>query len=258
MSTVEAVVSRIGSDLFALMVPGSYVLASIGVTCITIVSAVTQQDPLAAVSLINYVVAHQWPAAVALAALAYLIGQVIHAFPVNRADKICSLLLRSFMKNKWSVELYKGRFPYFNLLELIFEHLKTTHPEVPNFEVPNSETPLHTVFNFWKLAVCQEEPGLFALAQYKESRVRLYAGMFWSGLISITLAIVAFLAIPIFTELRIFILLRTGWTWILGGQLFASLVLTIMFGYHLRRVRGQEVETVFLSFLHVLEKRLKT
>lgn len=77
--------------------------------------------------------------------------------------------------------------------------------------------------------------------------MRLYAGMFWSGMSGSALA--AFLAF-----VSVCAQLRFEWTAILSGYSLIAALLFFIFALQLRKVRGQEVESVFVSYLQVIRK----
>lgn len=45
------------------------------------------------------------------------------------------------------------------------------------------------------------------------------------------------------------------WFHLIHAQLIVSAVVLLTFGYHLRRMRNQEVETIFVGYLLLLEKQ---
>jgi hypothetical protein len=205
-------------------------------------------EPLSAISAFNAKLMTQWPTAVAIFVLAYLVGQVIHAFPVNYADELCGSMFGRFAKHKWHTLLYKDYFPYAPALRKTLSQVRNTHPLATDSVLPEDGSSLHTTFNYWKMTICDASPNLFVFAQAREARVHLYSGMFWSG--------VAGCATGILSLAGAYLLGRQDtWIALILGQIAISGIVLFMFGYHLRRVRAQEVDTVFLGYLWLSEKR---
>lgn len=260
MSTAESVISRIGSDLFAILVPGTYVLISLSTFGITAYSCFVPSDPFNVVSEINAVASSKWTSALTIAMLAYLIGQVIHSYPVDRAQRTWAFIL-----HRLRIEVDNSeQFPYYGTIRAQYDELCARNPLIPFIDLPTVEPPVQPIgapvdqpqeqpkvypfFNYWKLSVCCEEPPLYAIILHAEARVRLYAGVFWSGVFGILFAAIS-LAIAYVWEMSL------AWVMLLELQFVLSLVFARMFGMQLRRVRELEVKAVFLSYLTVREKQ---
>jgi len=245
MNPMGSVISRIGSDFFALMVPGAYVLLCVAAL---ILSGVPHWDPFSVIAAFNAKLMTQWPTTVSILVLAYLVGQVIHAFPVNYADELCGSVFGRFAKHTWHKLLYEDYFPYAPALRKTLSQVKGTHPLAGDAALPEDGSSLHTTFNYWKMSICDASPNLFVFAQAREARVRLYAGMFWSGLAGCGSGVLSLTVAYLFG--------RSGtWLALILAQILISVIVLSMFGYHLRRVRAQEVDTVFLGYLWLSEKR---
>ncbi|NIM16139.1 MAG: hypothetical protein GTO45_29400 [Candidatus Aminicenantes bacterium] len=236
------VFSRVKTDFFAIFVPGAYVFSII----LFVYLAITHEDANISIShriesvfdeLKDY-----WPLTLIIFIICYLIGILIRSFRVSIADELCKKIFSRFTrfkKGKWNITFYKSSFPYPAILEKLIQHL-TESKLVKRIKLPDEEY-LDSAYQFWKLSICSELPDVFSYTQTLESTVRLFAGMFWAGLLGIIGSIVILVA-------------RLSW-WKLDLLLFSiSLIISTIFGMNIRRVRGREVSYVFIAYL-VLQKK---
>jgi len=243
------VLSRVKSDFFAILVPGLFLLYII----LSIFLAVTQRDP--GYSILNRIkpyfaaIKEYWPLAIIIIAAAYLLGNLIRAVRVTTADELIKkiLSLSSILtKNKEKKLGYKSSFPYPHILNKIKQDLIDSK-QIPPLTLPE-ENCLYNAWNFWKLSICSESPEMFDHIKELESRVRLFAGMFWAGLLGIIGNLIIFVSCMFNSATRVV------WLEYNIYLLFTSTVIFIMFGLNLYRVRRDEARSVFNGYLY-LQKR---
>src|SRR5262249_23070688 len=112
----------------------------------------------------------------------------------------------------------------------------------PTLEL-SAEAMLHTADNYWEGVGCDAVPGAVEISHGLESRVRLFAGMFWAGLLGAVLLVAGFWAAG----------LRGFWgDWRFWGVLAVSAAIVVAFGLNVGRVRREEVRHVFLAYLACL------
>ncbi len=259
-SQMDAILNKIKGDFFSIMTPGFYIL-------IIMVSAFISFYPGTETcfnwnGLLQIVKEWKayWPLYLFAVFIVYLIGSFLRAIPISTADKICKLIFSGMLKKKMSkVEIqeksaknlvtiyYNYPFPYHPAWERLFSYLQGNCFEEGAFNLPDRKD-MHASYNFFKSVLCSYVPNAFAYTQTLEARVRLFAGMFWSGLLGI--AVFSMLGILHFNNL-IQIVWSTTHLMIVG----MSFLICVLFGGQLPRVRGQEVEYVFYSYLAYATKR---
>jgi hypothetical protein len=142
---------------------------------------------------------------------------------------------------------FRVMFPHWRVLRTFVAGLKTNaswaglaEGELPDLPaaVPYGETML--LFNHWKNALCVRSPESFRYYQMFESRSRMFAGMFWAGLIGVLGSIwtLAHLGVTGFAH--------TPFAW---QALAVSAVVILLFGGQFRRVREQEARVLLSLYL---------
>jgi hypothetical protein len=248
--TTTTIFSRVKTEFFAIFVPGSYVFSIILFTYL----AISHKDANISISQrIKYFfdeLKEYWPLTLIIIIICYLIGILIRSFRVTIADELCKKFFSRFMKGEWSKTLYESSFPYPAMLEKLIQHLSKSKL-VKIVELPDKDT-LSSAYQFWKISICSELPDVFSYTQNMESTVRLFAGMFWAGLVGIIGSVI----ILITWRLKSVIM---GIAWLKLGFILLgiSLIISIIFGMTIRRVRGQEVRYVFNAYLLLQEKKKK-
>lgn len=180
----------------------------------------------------------RWPVPAAGAFFAYLIGCVLRAIPVSIADNLCGKVFKIIAREGYETDLYSGEFPYCTMLEGQLKVLQVNGVET-GIEVPSCERSAHTMFNYWKATLCQFAQESFVLTQELEGQVRLFAGMFWSGVVGFSAIVAGVVFVPG--------LVSSTWFTPLSVYGLLSLTVGVVFGWRLRRVRGDEVRGVFLA-----------
>jgi hypothetical protein len=249
--------SRVGKyDFFAILGSGTYVLGGLGPMVTALLNGTARPTAHGTLSWIGVTLERHWSFAVASLFLAFLFGNVLRALPVNLADDWWnSWLGRHRRKPKADERSGYHRalhgmnpFPYGDMLEMELQSLKLHLPDL-DFAVP-PQGARHSMFNFWKSELCRESPAAFEFTQELEGRVRLFATMVWAALLS-------FLAGVIGSLLCAFGILGLDWKTVMISQMAFSALICLVFGSQLRRVRGQEVASVFLSYVSLTLDRAR-
>lgn len=243
---MKEMLERIKGDFFSIMAPGFHLLVAL---LILILSSSAKYNKYldvnhlmnSAINLNSY-----WPLYILAVFLAYLFGNFLRAIPVRNADNLCKKLFSWTAGKKSSLVAiyYSDSFPYHSALTRLLDNLRANGFPKDLFSVPDKST-VHTAFNFFKTVLCAESPSAFEYTQTLESRVRLFAGMFWSSCVAIAISLILGILALISTS-------SVTWSPFHTGLLFASLAVAVLLGGQLPRVRGQEVEYVFLAYLAYL------
>ena len=104
------------------------------------------------------------------------------------------------------------------------------------------------MYNFWKAELCRESASVFEYTQELEGRVRLFATMFWAALLGLLAGSIGLLLI-------VPSLSGHGWVKVMLFMMAVSALICFIFGSQLRRVRGQEVASVFVAYVALILKR---
>ena len=243
-----SVFTKLKDDYLAVTAPGFHILI---VASILFLSFASQGEPTTVWTLTEPFVKRwkdYWPLYLVIIFLVYLLGYFIRAIPVRKADKICKKLF-AFGEKKGSLSehYYRSSFPYYDALDRLLKGLRSSGYPEEVFTLPPKDS-IHTTYNFFKSVLCSSSPNSFYYTQALESRVRLFSGMFWSGLLG-TLGLLTYGAIVLYSVLPL------KWELAHSIVLFFSAFISILFGSQLPRIRGQEVEYVFLSYLaHIADR----
>jgi len=235
------VLSRVKSDFFAIFVPGFFLFFII----ISVFMAVTQNGPNN--SIVNRIkpyfvtLKEYWPLVIIIIVAAYLLGNLIRAIRVTTADELIKKLFSLLTNNVEKKLKYKSSFPYPHILNKINKELSDSK-QIRKMKLPN-ENCLYSAWNFWKLSICSKSPDMFDHIKYLEARVRLFAGMFWTGLFGIIGNLVIFISCIFNTATRVV------WLEYNIYLFFTSAVILIMFGVNLYRVRREESRAVFMGYM---------
>ncbi|MGA2542181.1 MAG: hypothetical protein ABSG78_11560 [Verrucomicrobiota bacterium] len=133
------------------------------------------------------------------------------------------------------------------------QHTITTH-SVPQENPPAPVVSLsacevwHSAYNFWKAELCRESTTAFEYTQELEGRVRLFATMIWGSFLGLLAGVMGLL-------LNAKGLLGPDWAVVMVIMVILSAVICYIFGSYLRRVRGQEVASVFLAYVSLILDR---
>jgi len=216
-----------------------------------------------------------WPISVGLLFFAYLTGNVLRALPVNRADAICAIwaepgsnvflrfvrrilvrfcrknrptrrprlwpLIRNLRRSPFQQDLNKRNFPYPVMLNTQVSMLTGNGVPLGGFTTPEGRS-LHTMYNFWKAVLAGAKTGNFEQVQEQEARVRLFANMYWAGFLSM-------FPLSMGVALSVIHIFDRSWLWPMLAAFTISLVLAFTIGSQVRRVRGQEVFSVFMAYV---------
>lgn len=247
-------------DFFAILGSGVYVVGSCGLLSAALLMQGQTNSAPAILERLSQSVESHWPLAVGVLFLAFLIGSVLRALPVNLMDNwwnsrwnigIKALIIRSgeaAEKRAYFRALWHDSFPYGAMLELELKALKENRPDL-EFRLPPAGT-LHSMYNFWKAELCRENVAAFEYTQELEGRVRLFASMCWAAVIGLCAAVggvVLCLSIP----------RESGWLILMLVMLVLSALICWIFGSELRRVRGQEVASVFMAYVSLTQSRVR-
>jgi hypothetical protein len=237
-------------DFLAIVVPGFYLLANFWL----VVLALNHPDGESLWTAVQEAVrapTENWTVFLGIILASYLLGSLVRAIPVNHADELWRVLgwLAGYLPPATRTEWSKiDWFPYREVLQETLSHVEkcravgVADPDRACLRnvVSGDGKQLHTAYNYWKVAICDTAPGAFEFTQELESRVRLFAGMFWAGGLGAVLLVGGFLV----TAARGF-----GIDWGFVAVFGVSLLIAAAFGANIGRVRREEVRYVFLTYL---------
>lgn len=239
--------SRVKTNFLAILVPGTFVFG----VMLSVYLAFTQKDPNITLSkhikFFLKVLQAYWLLAIIFIIIGYLVGILIRSIRVNYADELSKKIFSKFDTRKSGKNLYESEFPYPVMLEKIKKGL-VDFKLIRDIKLPKND--LHDVYLFWKIMICSELPEVFDYIYTMESTVRLFAGMFWAGLLGIIGSLSIFVGC-IFS----FDIIGVVWWKFNIYMLVISVTISIMFGGNIRRVRRQEVQAVFNAYLVLKEKK---
>ena len=240
------IMSRVKNDFFAILVPGSFILVIIASVSLALTQPGQTNGIIQRITPFFLALKKYWPLLFLIFIIAYLVGMLIRAIRVNLADKISKKLFSKWNKREWLQLGYESPFPYPRVLEKVKEQL-TESNLVADFSLPGKGN-LHNAYNFWKMVICAESQELFNYIQNQESMVRLFVGMFWTGLTGVIGYFITLVGCLIYKEIRVV------WLDYTIAMFAASIVVLVMFGMSIRRVRVQEVGFVFMAYLVIIQK----
>lgn len=193
-----------------------------------------------------------WPLSILVVFAAYLFGSILHAFPVTLSDKICRHCFRRTVRRKFR-KFYDDEFPYKTLISeytnTIPGYREFNDKISPNiYKSDNSEYfALINFYNYLKLSVCIGSPSTFLIIQELESRIRLFSGMFWAGLIGILVNFSLIFYVYINEDVGV-------WITFIISYFIISLTLVLLFGRQLPQIRGREAMHVYLAYFAYLKQ----
>lgn len=247
----DDMLSKVKTEILAILIPGTFVTGVILSDVLTYTQDTSTNCVLERFSPFFEVLRSNWILIFLVFVFIFLIGNLIRTIRVNRVDKMGDILFKRFIKDSWTKDLYHESFPYPKMLEKIKEELVQARL-VEDFPLPKDKRGLHDLYNYWKTMICIDAPASFAFTQDLESRVRMFAGMFWAGVAGIVGSFLAIISFSFnqaaYTVWGVYILVMLG----------LSVTLMLAFGLNLKRVRGQEVSSVFLAFLYIQKKNKDT
>jgi hypothetical protein len=234
-------------DLFAILGSGTYVVGSFGLLAAALMQGQTATSARESLDYLCGIVEKHWPIAVVSLFLAFLTGNILRAFPVSLVDNLTAEWFTWFERlrrgvaerSKFHQALLRDKFPYGPMLEFELNALKASH--ATDYTIPERDN-LHTLFNFWKAELCRASGCAFEYTQELEGRVRLFATMFWAALFGGVAGLVGLFACALSW-------VHYGWGWPLALMTGISAGICFVFGSQLRRVRGQEVDNVFIAYI---------
>lgn len=241
--------SRVKSDFFAILIPGSFIMGVI----VSGVLVFTQYDTELCImerfnSFFN-TLKDNWVLSFIAFIMIFLVGNLIRSIRVNKVDRIANFFFNGFIKEPRDKAHFENPFPY----RAVLEEIKTGLLKVKLIEdipLPENRDTLHDVFIYWKTVIRMDSPGSFHHIQDLEGRVRMFAGMFWAGVVGIFGSIVTLLSF-IFNEAACSV-----WKFYIIFMLIISVIISAAFSLNLKHVRNQEVINVFLTYLY-LQKKMK-
>jgi hypothetical protein len=246
---VQEVLSKVKSDFFAILIPGSFVMGVIVSGALVFTQTNANIGKMDRFGPFLDTLKSNWVLSFMAFVMIFLVGNLFRSIRVNWVDKITNLLFKRFIKDPWIKSLYEDPFPYRPILERIkTEFLKINL--IDDISLPEDKNSLHDIYNYWKMAICIEAPGSFSIIEDLEGRVRIFAGMFWAGIVGIIGSMIISLGF-IFNEAA-----RSVWGVYILFMSIISVIIAIAFGLSLKRVRSQEVISVLLAFLY-LQRRVK-
>ena len=234
-------------DIFGILLPGFYMLASMSVVVISYSSQDSASSPNETFSRALSQFKELHINVLALVA-SYLLGNIPRAFVVGPTDRLCNYLPWWFRRvsktspDSWKTIVRNARdFPYVTVLKRSLGKLKTCERNATSgILLPGKNDPgAVAAFDYWKHILALHAPPLFAIAEQLEARVRFFVGMFWAAAVGVTCAILTLVSLPPvtgFVDLRVI-------------HLCMSAVMLLLFGVRLRFVRAEEATQVLLAYV---------
>jgi hypothetical protein len=246
---VEEMLPKIKSDFFAILIPGSFVIGVIVSGVLVFTQYDTKTGIMDRFNPLFDTMKGNWIFSLIAFVMIFLVGNLLRALRVNNVDKISNFLFKRFIKNPFDKPLFETLFPYRETLKYIKAELLQVKL-IEDITLPEDKNAWHDIYNYWKMAICIESPGSFYLIQDLEGRVRMFAGMFWAGAAGILGSVI--IALGFFINGAA----MSVWGGYILFMFILSAIIAVSFALNLKRVRRQEVISVFLAYLY-LQKRAK-
>jgi hypothetical protein len=225
---------RVGRlEFFAALLPGFFLVCAI-----TIAFAPVQMVPTTTLwTRLEGAATHIGgapPLVVLLAFGAYLIGSLVRIVPLKAVERV--------------IPPGKVLFPHVvevrRFINTLKEEATAACHEVSLGPTIGNSLSQH-VFNHWKNAVCLRSADGFRYYQSFESRSRMFAGMFWAGLVGILCAIITICrTVPNVSRAGVELMVL-------------SLAIVVCFGSQFRRVRVQEAVVLASLFTWLVTNERK-
>jgi len=226
-------------DFFGVLLPGLYVVASIGFARLAIGASGLDDLSGRLASHLNGET-KLYPVVVAVFA-AYILGSAIRAFPISVADNVIGSAVRPLIRtriverssNAEFRKLYDDGFPYRAMLEYVGRELERTH-SVTSLRALERSVDYRVVFDYWKTYVRIKNPEFTTRLHELEARTRMFHGFLWAALCGTLVALV---------------------TWCVGRSplpliwAVPSFLIFLIFAIRLRHVRGEEALHVYCAYL---------
>ncbi len=241
---VEETLSKVKSDVFAILIPGFFITGVI----VSAVLVFTQTD--AKIGIIKRfgpffkTLKGNWILTFIAFVIIFLAGNFLRSIKVTIADNVANFLFKRFIKASWTKLFYGNPFPYRDLLEKI-KLILLQNKLIEDIPLPVDKHSLYILFQYWKMVICIEKSGSFSYIQEFESRVRMFAGMFWAGSCGIGGSILISASF-IFNKAACIV----WWKYILL-MFLVSVIIAVIFSRSLKRVRSEEVISVFIAYLFI-------
>jgi hypothetical protein len=210
------------ADFFSVLTPGFYSVLMLGFHLIIPKNAKTV---IGALNLIVRDLKRNPFYFIFLLFVVYLFGSIIRVLKVNWAE---------IASQPYHYHFHSG-FPFHNDLKTAYENIKNSDAvektRLPSINLTKGVP--EDIFNYWKDFLCTKNDKAFEYYESFENRTRFSAGMVWAGIVGM---------IASFS-----MLLRCA---PVGWQMFGfSFAMYLAFGFHLRRVRKQEVRALLFLYL---------
>ena len=142
------------------MTPGFYVMLVFGMPFVSIGPDWQSVERLRTIAktLTQY-----WPLTIVILFSSYLLGSILRVYPVNPADRMAAFLFARFARNRWTRLVYEANFRYRPMLDATLEALTKNGMGLDETLPPDGTS--HTMFDVWKLRLCEEGRAGFAAIQ---------------------------------------------------------------------------------------------
>ncbi|MCX6583148.1 MAG: hypothetical protein NT166_23485 [Candidatus Aminicenantes bacterium] len=246
----QEMLSRVKTDFFAILIPGSFIMGVI----VSVVLVFTQYDTeLCIMERFNSffeTLKGNWVLSFIVFIMIFLVGNLLHSIRVNKVDRIANFFFNGLIKEPRDKAHFENPFPYRAMLEEIKTGLLKVKL-IEDIPLPEDRDTLHDVFIYWKTVIRMDSPGSFHHIQDLEGRVRMFAGMFWAGVVGILGSIGSIVT------LSSFIFNEAAWS-VWGGYILfmfiISVIISAAFSLSLKHARSEEVKAVFLTYLYLQKK----
>jgi len=261
-------------DFLASIPPGFYALLSIMFALNSIYKDRIPVEVYATIVGPNVSAGTASLTAIVVLFLTYLLGTILRSFPVNRVNKwvvsilrmwnsfldACSLTIMSRratpLRRRRAINFrprilaypsfYRDKFPYWRFLRRVHNMVTKCDRSIPEIKLPHRGKKYAMsgrLFDYWKIVLCQEAPGTFALGQSREARSRMFSGMILASVVGVICAVFAgFLGAVDLRPLGVILFLVSS------GSL-------IVFARYFPAVRAQEARDIFLGYLVWLQMK---
>jgi len=168
------------------------------------------------------------------------VAGLLRRCPGQRIRQYLEPFCRNLQRSPFQQDLNQEPFPFPVMLQSQITMLRNNGIPL-SLEIP-ADNSQHTVYNFWKAVLAGGKNANYEHLQEQEARVRLFANMYWAGFLSMVPLSIGFL-------LSLFHVFDRSWRWPMAAAFSISLLIAFTIGSQLRRVRGQEVFSLFTAYV---------
>lgn len=252
---VPAMINRIRGDFVSTMVPGFFIMSLIIITFTLSLESAPVESRKDVILAPAGILEESWVVFLSFLFSCYIIGVIVKSIPVDWGfPKIP--ILNKYKGSKFPHKrLYYKYYNYYMKGDFIYklsEYCKNSEKikVIGSNNVATNSDPMFDSngFNFIKMFICASSPGNYSILQELESRSRLYGAMRLTGLIGVLISFFLY-----------FMLSNNGtletWFSVNFTMFTLSLIILVIFGLQIRRIRRDEARHVYLSLFAIIRSR---